>query len=256
MAHVSVRALHHYDEIGLLVPGGRSSAGYRLYSEADLSRLQRILLLRELDFTLEAIRGVIDQPTLDERAALRAHRALLVEKERRAEAVLRALDRTLESMEKGKKMNTEEMFDGLGELGNAPPEVVAHHAQHGAEAKDRWGDTDAYKESMRRTRAYGKADWKKVGAESEALEAAMATLLGAGEPGDGRKAMDGAEGLRMHIERWFYPCSPAMHVALADMYEADERFKAHYEQRAPGLASYVAGAIRANAARLGAGDAR
>ncbi len=77
----------------------------------------------------------------------------------------------------------------------------------------------------------------------------MAALLLAGGSADGGSAMDLAEKARLHIHRWFYPCTHAMHVALADMYTADARFRAHYEERAAGLAAFVADSIRANARR-------
>ena len=120
---------------------------------------------------------------------------------------------------------------------------------HADEARERWGDTDAYRESARRAKAYKPADWAKIKSEGEAVEAAMAALLRAGEPADGTKAMELAEQARLHIDRWFYPCSHKMHVGLAEMYTADPRFMAHYEDREPGLAAFVAAAIRANAER-------
>jgi len=119
------------------------------------------------------------------------------------------------------------------------------------EARERWGDTEAFKESARRTKRYKPEDWAKIKAEGEGVEAAMAALLSAGEAADGPKAMDLAERARLHIDRWFYPCSRGMHAALADMYTADARFAAHYEERAAGLAAFVADAIRANARRSG-----
>ena len=117
------------------------------------------------------------------------------------------------------------------------------------EARERWGQTDAYKDSARRTKAYKADDWARIKAESEAIEAGMANLMTAGEAPDGPAAMDQAEQARLHIHRWFYPCSHRMHAGLADMYTADARFAAHYENRAPGLAAFVAAAIKANAAR-------
>ena len=117
------------------------------------------------------------------------------------------------------------------------------------EVRARWGDTEAYKESTRRTKRYKPEDWAKIKAEGEAVEVGMAELLRAGEPADGTKAMDQAEKARLYIHRWFYPCSHKMHVGLADMYLADARFTAHYEERAPKLAAYVAAAIKANARR-------
>jgi hypothetical protein len=117
------------------------------------------------------------------------------------------------------------------------------------EARERWGHTDAYKESTRRAKQYKPDDWAKIKAEGESVEAGMAALLAAGEAADGAKAMDQAERARLHIDRWFYPCSHTMHVGLADMYLADARFRAHYEERAAGLAAFVAAAIKANARR-------
>lgn len=118
-----------------------------------------------------------------------------------------------------------------------------------AEAKERWGDTDAYQESMRRTRNHGPEQKKAIAAELEDIERGFAEALAAAAPADGERAMDLAEEARLHIDRWYYPCSHTMHVGLAEMYTADARFRAHYDDRADGLAEYVSAAIRANAAR-------
>jgi len=117
------------------------------------------------------------------------------------------------------------------------------------EARERWGHTDAYKESARRAKQYRAEDWAKIKAEGDSIEAGMAALLAAGEAPEGPKAMDQAAQARLHIDRWFYPCSHTMHAGLADMYLADARFTAHYEERAAGLAAFVAAAIKANARR-------
>ncbi len=246
LAHVTVRTLHHYDELGLLRPSGRSESGYRLYAREDLDRLYRVLLYRELGFTLEAIGKVLDSPVADRRAAMSAQRALLEEKAKRLRGVIRAVDRTLEAMDRGKRLEEEAMFEGFESL-DAPDEVKAEQAKHGAEARERWGETEAYRESMRRSRRYTKADWEKLRAESDAIEAELASLLAAGEAPTGSAATEVAERARQHIDRWFYPCSREMHAALAGMYESDPRFAAHYEERAEGLSAFVAAAIRANA---------
>lgn len=122
-------------------------------------------------------------------------------------------------------------------------------AQYQEEVAERWGNTEAYEESSRRTMNYSEDDLAKIKAESEGIEVGLAAVMADGEAADGDRAMDLAEAARLHIDRWFYPCSTAMHAGLADMYTADERFKAHYEDRAEGLAEFVAQAIRANAAR-------
>ncbi|HSG47319.1 MAG TPA: TipAS antibiotic-recognition domain-containing protein [Longimicrobiales bacterium] len=118
-----------------------------------------------------------------------------------------------------------------------------------AEARARWGETDAYKESSRRTRDYTPEQWEAIQAEMEAIEARFAELLQSGAAPDSPEAMDAAESARRHIHRRYYPCSHAMHAGLAEMYTADPRFRAHYEERAEGLARFVADAIRANLAR-------
>jgi MerR family transcriptional regulator, thiopeptide resistance regulator len=247
VAHVTVRTLHHYDEIGLLVPSGRSGSGYRLYSESDLERLHQILLYRELEFSLDTIGQLLDGPALDRGKALRVQRQLLLERRQRTDAVIRAIDRSLEAMEQGVTMSTDELFEGFRELAQAPEDVRAHHREHAAEAREQWGGTDAYGESMRRARKYRHEDWEAIKAEGDANEERMVDLMRAGADPEGPEARAVAESMREHITRWFYPCSVEMHAGLADMYEADARFRAYYEKRAEGYASYVAAAIRANA---------
>jgi hypothetical protein len=118
-----------------------------------------------------------------------------------------------------------------------------------AEAKARWGKTDSYKESARRTKQYSAEQWAAIKAEGADNEAAFAALLRQGGTAADEAAMELAEAARLHIDRWFYPCSPAMHVGLAEMYVGDARFRAHYDEQEPGLAAFVADAIRANAQR-------
>ena len=249
LAHVSVRTLHHYDGIGLLVPSERSGAGYRLYTETDLERLHQILLYRELGLALDAIRRMLDEPAIDRRSELEAQRALLIDSKRRTEAVIRAVDRTLESMARGTKMTTDEMFEGFEDLRNAPDDIRAHHAEHARETHERWGESDAYAQSLRRARKYSRSEWETIRTEGEKHEEHMAWLLESGADPEGEDGRSAAEAMRQHITRWFYPCSHEMHAGLADMYESDARFTAHYEKRADGLATFTARAIRANAQR-------
>jgi hypothetical protein len=120
---------------------------------------------------------------------------------------------------------------------------------YAAEAKERWGQTDTYKESARRTQKYGAEDWAAIKGENEQIEADFAEALATGLPSDSPEVTALAERARLHIDRWFYPCPPAMHSGLAAMYTADPRFKENYENRAEGLADYVAAAIVANEAQ-------
>ena len=242
LAGVTVRTLHHYDRVGLLVPSGRSENGYRLYEYGDLERLRQIRLLRELRFSLEAIGQLLDAPTHGRRSALEAQRDLLRERQERTERVIRGVDRALRAMEEETEMDRTEMFEGLEEF---------DHEQYQDEVERRWGNTDAYKESMRRTRRYGRSDWDRIKAEGEAVVARLAGLMAGGAQAAGRAAMDLAEEHRCHIDRWFYPCSRGMHRNLAEMYTADPRFEEYFEKRAKGLAVFVRDATRANAQRAG-----
>jgi hypothetical protein len=139
--------------------------------------------------------------------------------------------------------------DKVDVFGDTDPDAYAE------ESASRWGDTDAFRTSDRRTSSYGKQDWLSEEQGRDEIEARFAELLTSGVPADSGEATALAEAHRQHISRWFYDCSPQMHVGLAQMYVADPRFTAHYDHRAPGLAQYVHDAILANAATGGAADA-
>ena len=240
LAGVTVRTLHHYDRIGLLVPSGRSDSGYRLYAYGDLERLREIQLLRELGFGLDAIGRLLDVRAYDRRSALTAQRDLLVERLERTRRIIRGVDRALKATAEGKEMDETEMFEGLEEF---------DQTRYEAEVEQRWGDSEAYKESKRRTSRYGKADWTRIKKEGDAVFARLAELLARGARADGREAMDLAEEHRLHIDHWFYACSAVMHRELAEAYTADPRFEEYFEKHASGLAGYVQEAIRANEVR-------
>jgi len=237
MAKVTVRTLHHYDRIGLLVPSSRTEAGYRLYGSEDLLRLQQILIARGLGLPLEAIRRMLDDPDFDRRAALVEQRKQLHWQARRAEAMIRAVDAALTRLEEEAEMEDEKLFEGF------------EPAEHEDEVRERWGKTNSYAEAGRRTKSYTKEQWQELEAESGDLLSRLAEKLEEGAPADATGVMDLAEEHRLHIDRWYYPCDRGMHAGLGEMYVADERFAAHFEKRRAGLSGYLADAIRANAAR-------
>src|SRR5262249_19806019 len=144
----------------------------------------------------------------------------------------------------GPVVDEEEMFEAFGDH---------DQAAFAEEVERRWGDTDAYRESTRRTKRYTNDDWREIRAETEAIGRELAAQLEAGvAPQDGG-AMALAERHRLRIDRRFYPCSHAMHRALGDLYVDDARFREHFERVRTGLAAYVRDTIRANAARSGRG---
>jgi DNA-binding transcriptional MerR regulator len=239
LSGVSVRALHHYDAIGLLAPSGRTAAGYRLYDDDDLLRLQQIVVGRELGLSLEAIRCSLEDPAFDRRGALVSQRAELTRRAERAEAMIRAIDAALTTLEENdmSKVDMKRIFEGFDPAAHAP------------EAERRWGGTESYREAMQRTAAYTEADWRELKQEQAEIYGAAAAALAAGVPPDDGPAMDLAERHRQSIERWFYPCSPSMHAGLADLWESDARFGRNIDKFGAGLTQFFAAAVRANSAR-------
>ena len=120
------------------------------------------------------------------------------------------------------------------------------------EARERWGDTEAYRQSQERTARYTERDWAEIKAESAALSERLAAALGEGVAADSPAAMDLAEEHRQQITRRFYDCGYDVHRGLGDMYVADARFTATYDAVRPGLARYLRDAIHANADRAAA----
>ena len=138
LAGVSVRTLHHYDSIGLLVAGTRTAAGYRLYTDSDLLRLQQILIGRELGLSLEEIRRALDDPRFDRKTALLDQRERLIERVRQTEAMIRAIDVALDAVDGCRKkgeMKMEDLFEGFDP------------SRYEDETRHRWGTSEAFLES-------------------------------------------------------------------------------------------------------------
>jgi MerR family transcriptional regulator, thiopeptide resistance regulator len=240
LAGVSVRTLHHYDEIGLLSPGSRTAVGYRRYSEDDLERLQQILFYRELGFALEEIATILDDPRTDAAAHLRRQHRLLTRRIERLQAMVAAVEHAMEAQQMGLSLTPEERFEVFGDFN---PDDYAE------EVEQRWGDTEAYRQSQRRAASYTKEDWQRIKAADADLGQRMVAALQAGVAPGSTQAMDLAEEHRQNITRWYYDCTPQIHRGLAEMYISDPRFTATYERLAPGLAQWVHDAVLANADR-------
>lgn len=240
LSGVSVRTLHHYHEIGLLVPTVRSAAGYRLYSPDDLRRLRQILLYRELDFRLEEIADMLASPDTGTDDHLRRQHALLRARQERTAALIGAIESEMEARKMGMALTPEEQLEIFG---------TDKLDEHAAEAEQRWGNTEAWQQSRRKTAAYSKQDWIQIKAEADANIAGFAAAIRSDEPPDGPVAMELAEEHRGHLCRWFYDCGYDMHRGLAELYVSDPRFSASYDEIEPGFSQYVHDAIMANADR-------
>ncbi|MDR2279916.1 MAG: MerR family transcriptional regulator [Gordonia sp. (in: high G+C Gram-positive bacteria)] len=233
---VTVRTLHHYDEIGLLSPTERSSAGYRLYTQSDLIRLQQIVVYRRLEMSLDDIADLLDGAA-DAVAHLRRQREVVTARLDELNELVGAIDDALEREMTNRPATDAELKELFGD---------GFSDEYQAEAEERWGQTDAWAQSAARTSTYTKADWAEVKAEQDAVNAEFVDAMKSGEPADGERARAAAERARLQINDRFYDCDHEFHRCLGEMYVADERFAATYNALEPGLAQYVRDAIVAN----------
>ncbi|MFF0745551.1 MerR family DNA-binding transcriptional regulator [Streptomyces sp. NPDC004111] len=114
LAGVSVRTLHHYDQIGLVRPSARTAGGYRAYAAADVERLREVLVYRRLGFGLREVAELVGDPTTDTVAHLHRLRGLLLERRDRVDAMVTAIDRELTARGKGLRVTPEEQLEMLG----------------------------------------------------------------------------------------------------------------------------------------------
>ena len=227
---VSVRTLHYYDEIGLLSPASVDVQNrYRDYDEQSLGRMAEILFYRELDFPLSSIKSILSSPDYDRADAFRKQKELLTLKKERLETLISAL----EQAEKGViSMNT---FNNN--------EYERARKQYADEAKQRWGDTDAYKEYEQKAAEY--SDEKKTDAADgmNAILAEFAAARAEGATPDSETAQTLVRRLQAHITDNFYTCTKEILAGLGQMYVADERFKANIDKNGNGTAEFISEAV-------------
>lgn len=226
LSGVSVRTLHHYDAIGLLPPTAVSEAGYRLYDEVALARLQSILLYRELRFSLAEIKAILDSHDFDQAQAL-CDQIHLLELERARLDRLIALAKSIQ--EKGEKTMNFDAFDDKA------------INQYKEEAKARWGHTKAYQQSEARMQARN-ADYKEDAQAMMQIFADFGALRNEDVHTDAVQAQ--VEKLQAYISECYYDCTTDILRGLGEMYTADERFKQNIDQAGgEGTADFAAKAI-------------
>jgi DNA-binding transcriptional MerR regulator len=227
---VSVRTLHHYDHIGLVVPSFRTPAGYRGYTDADIERLHVVLVYRSVGMPLEEIRALLDDSSADVLEHLKRQHDVLLAQAERLQQTIKAVEELMNAHRDGIQLTAEEQVEIFG--------TTAFGGEYAAEAGERWGETDAWKQSQQRVSQFSKQDWIAIKAEGDAfLEALAQAKRGGVEPGCA-EANNLAARHRASIER-FYDCGDEMHRDLVEMYLADERFTSFYDDVEPGLAQFV-----------------
>ena len=220
---VSVRTLHYYDEIGLLKPSEVDAQnGYRFYDERSLERMQEILFYRELDFSLKTIAQILSSPDYDKQQALTRQRKLLLAKKERLEQLINALD----GLEKGEGFMKNNEYEKLKN-------------EYAEEVRQRWGSTDAYKESQQRN-----TDFNKAAVLLDEVFEEFAELDRSGISPDDEAAKIQVEKLQRCITDNFYTCTNEILAGLGQMYAADVRFKNYIDKHGEGTAEFVSQCIK------------
>lgn len=236
MAGISVRMLHHYDKIGLLDPESVSAAGYRLYSDENLDRLQQILFFKELNFPLQEIKIILDSPNFNKKEALETHRQLLLEKKLRLEKIIQSVNKTINSMEGEFKMDKKEILNVF-----SMTEIEEHQRKYSEEVKEKYGNTSAYKESNEKTSKYTKEDWSNIMKDWDIIYKKLANLMDKNP--DDKEVQEYIHQSREHISKNFYDCTPEIFRGLGEIYVNDERFTANIDKYKTGLSKFLRDAI-------------
>ena len=228
---VSVRTLHYYDEIGLLKPAATDKDnGYRYYNEENAERMFEILFLRELDFSLKGIKDILSSPDYNKKEAFRKQKELLLLKKSR-------LDRLISALEKAEKGEFDMKSLSNNEYENAKK-------SYEKEVKEKWGHTDAYKESQEKTANYSKEKRNDTTDGLMAVFGEFAEIMKSGKDADSDEAIAIAEKLQAYITENFYTCTKEILSGLGEMYVCDERFRENIDRYGEGTAEYARDAIK------------
>jgi DNA-binding transcriptional MerR regulator len=233
LAGISVRTLHYYDEINLLKPAFIKDNGYRYYEEAQLEKLQQILFFRELEFPLDQIKQIIQLPDFNSLQRLKDQKQLLELKRQRIDKLITTIDRTMTSLKGGVTMSTDQKFSAF----NDPS-----YQKYKDEVVQRWGNTQAYQQSMQKVGKMSKDELEKVKAEGEDIADSIGILLAQGFSANSSEVQQQIDRFYHHLHN-FYDLSYEMFKNLGQMYVDDPRFTAYYENRRKGLAAFMGKAM-------------
>ena len=226
-----MRTLHYYDQIGLLSPGMVTETGYRYYGKEEIGRLQQILFYRELDFSLKDIMKIMCTSDYDKSEALQKQQELLRLKKDRLDRLIGLLDDLL----KGEDTMSFNVFDNS--------EFEAQKEKYAAEAKEKWGNTDAYKESTKKTSSYSDEKWTEVNAGMNAIICEFADCMKNGNLPESDAAQTLVRKWQDYITENHYTCTKEILAGLGMMYVGDERFKANIDKCGDGTAEFMSKAI-------------
>ncbi|RPA60468.1 MerR family transcriptional regulator [Aerococcus agrisoli] len=234
MTGLTHKTLRYYDSIGLLTPSDYSDAGYRLYAQADLDRLQQILLYREMGLSLDAIKQIIYAPDFDVKRALSDHLAYLDKERQRLDTLIHMVNKTLIAEKEGLTMSNEEKFEAMKET-----VIRENENQYGVEIRAKYGG-DIVDASEDKLRDADEASWQSIEELNDQLNSKLAEAVALGDP-----SSDLAQEVCDLHRQWltfYWPdgmYDASKHAAIVDMYQTDDRFKAYYEKIAPGATDFL-----------------
>lgn len=228
---VSVRTLHYYDEIGLLKPGEVIlDTGYRYYTQSEIEQLQQILFFRELDFPLKEIKTIMTASNYNKQQALKNQKELLVLKKNRLENLIMLLDSNL----KGDKEMSFKEFDMT--------EIEEAKERYAKEVKEKWGDTNAYKEYNEKQSNFSKSDYSNMMKKSDMILSSFAKHVG--KKPECKEVQKLVEEWKNFISEYYYTCTKEILAGLGEMYVSDERFTKNMDKFSVGTAKLVSDGIR------------
>jgi DNA-binding transcriptional MerR regulator len=236
LAGVSVRTLHFYDQIGLLRPAAHGDNGYRYYNEKAAFRLQQIMFFKELDFSLDEIKAIIDRPQFDLLQALHAHRAALQERARRLERLLHTVDKTIMHLEGELEMSEKQLFEGFSD---------EKQKEYEQEIRRRYGEKAL--EGVIDWNSYSPEQKTRIKAEGAAIYRDLASAMPKGPASPEVQAI--LARWHQHL-RYFYEPSVERLQGLGHMYNEDAEFSATFRKIHPDLPAFLEKAITVYCERL------
>ena len=230
ISYVSIKTLRYYDSIGLLIPSQRDDSRYRRYSREDLVRLQSILFYKELDFTLVAIKELLDSDELEIIPRLKKQRELLLQKREKLASLLKTMDKTIDHMETHKPLTDEELYEGFS------TEEIALIKQ---EVNEQF-DEILVAQSNERIKGMNTSQWESIKSHADDINLRLVALM--------HKPVSSNEIQTLIADhyKWvsnFYECTKEVYIGLAHLYVDDARFNANYEKVHPDLANFLSKAM-------------
>lgn len=234
LSSVSIRALHYYDEIGLLKPD-RTSSNYRVYTQEHILKLQQILIQKSLGLPLATIKLALDDDSFDNLKELHSQKQILIEKINNIQAMIAAIDVAItksNSLEKENIMNMNDIFNGF------------NTTEYETEAKEKWGSTDIYQMSQRKIENYTEKDWERIKFDEIEIWRDAAKAMSNNFLPSSNKARTIVDKHRHHIDKSYYMTSEESYSALADVWDNDDRFRTNIDKFGAGLTNWFVQAVK------------